>query len=131
MTNEELQEKIEFILEQQTQLIARVDRLVQIQTEVGSSLSQKIEALAEFQAHSETRLSRVEESFILLVQMAKITDERLDSLTESQARLGNKVEELAEMQKSLTESQKNTDEGLNTLIQVVERYISEGRNGKI
>lgn len=38
--------------------------------------------------------------------------------------------ELAESQKGLIEAQKHTDERLNALINTVERYISEGRNGQ-
>jgi chaperonin cofactor prefoldin len=105
MTNEELEKRVEFIIEHQAQLTA------------------KVEELAAIQSQSEIRLSRVEESFVLLVQMAKITDSRLDTLTQN-------VDTLTEKVIALTDAQKNTDERLNTLIGVVERYISEGRNGK-
>ena len=112
MTNEEIQERIEFLIEQQSQLTARVDRF-----------AAKVDTLVEIQANSETRLSRVEESFVLLVQMARITDERLDVLTD-------RVSDLTEKMSALAEAEKNSDERLNTLIGVVERHISEEHNGK-
>jgi vacuolar-type H+-ATPase subunit I/STV1 len=105
MTNEELEKRVEFIIEHQAQLTA------------------KVEELASIQSQSEIRLRRVEESFVLLVQLAKIMDSRLDTLTQN-------VDALTEKVTALTDAQKNTDERLNTLIGVVERYISEGRNGK-
>ena len=111
MTNGDFQAKMGFILEQQAQLTSKVDALVGIQ------------------AHSETRLSRVEESFVLLVQMAKITDERLDTLTDKVSVLTDKVSVLTDNVEALAEAQRHTDERLNALITVVDRYISDGRNG--
>lgn len=111
MANDDIQAKMEFILEQQAQLASKVD------------------ALVEIQAHSETRLSRVEESFVLLVQMTKITDERLDTLTDKVNVLTDKVNALTDNVEALAEAQRHTDERLNTLINVVEHYISDGRNG--
>jgi predicted nuclease with TOPRIM domain len=119
MTNEEIQERIEFLIEQQSQLTASVDRF-----------AAKVDTLVEIQANSETRLSRVEESFVLLVQMARITDERLDVLTDRVSDLTDRVSDLTEKMGALAEAEKNSDERLNTLIGVVERHISEEHNGK-
>ncbi len=44
--------------------------------------------------------------------------------------LSGSVGELSKAHMELTAAQARTDERLNTLINVVERYISEGRNGK-
>jgi FtsZ-binding cell division protein ZapB len=85
--------------------------------------------MAEIQAHSETRLSRLEESFALLVQMAKLTDERQDATDQRITQLTEKVNTLVEKMEQLAETQKSSDERLNTLIGIFERYISEGRNG--
>ena len=125
MTNEEMQQRIEFIIEQQAQFTTDIQLLKEAQTR----LTAKVDTLAEIQANSETRLGRVEESFVLLVQLAKLTDDRLDTLTQSmailtqaQARTDTKLAELAE-------AETHTEERLNTLINVVERYISKGSNG--
>jgi hypothetical protein len=125
MTNEEMQQKIEFIIEQQAQFTTDIQLLKEAQ----SRLTAKVDTLAEIQANSEIRLGRVEESFILLVQLAKLTDDRLDTLTQSmtilteaQARTDTKLAELAE-------AETHTEERLNTLINVVERYISKSSNG--
>lgn len=53
MTNEEMQKTIEFILEQQAQFVTRVQK-------------------------DEERLTRLEDAFTTLVNIARITDERLD-----------------------------------------------------
>lgn len=58
MTNEEMRKSIEFIIEHQAQLTIKVEELIAIQ------------------AQSEPRLRRVEESFVVLVEMAKKADER-------------------------------------------------------
>lgn len=133
MTNEDFEKRMEFIIEQQAIFAADMNLLKESQTQLTDRvdrLSVKIDALADMQAQSEIRLSRVEESFVLLVQVARITDERLDTLsqkmeilTEAQARTDNRMAELAE-------AQIHTEERLNALINVVDRYISRG-NGDI
>jgi hypothetical protein len=44
--------------------------------------------------------------------------------------VNTKIDALADSQLKLTESQSRTDENLRNLIAVVDRYFSEGRNGK-
>jgi hypothetical protein len=97
MTNEEMQKTIEFILEQQAQFVTRMQR-------------------------DEVRLTRLEDAFATLVNIARITDERLDTM---QTRLGTLTEKMA----TLAEAQAYTDQRLSALIDVVERYISRGENG--
>ena len=72
-------------------------------------LAEKVDKLADAQLKYEARTSRLEESFLILVQLAQSTDQRLDALTEAQLR---------------------TDENIKNLTAVVDRYFSEGRNGK-
>ncbi|HYX72992.1 MAG TPA: hypothetical protein VE732_09480 [Nitrososphaera sp.] len=98
MTNEEIEKTMQFILQQQAEF---------------TSNFQKIEEARE---RDSARIKQLEESFRLLVQLARNHDERLVSLAEAQLRTS---EQLAE-----------TDERLNSLISVVERYItSKGQNG--
>ena len=90
MTNEEIQNIMEFVIKQQ-------------------------EAFAENMEKAEARMSRLERGFVAL----------FDIVTET----AKAQKELAESQKELVIAQQQTDERLNALINTVERYISEGRNG--
>jgi hypothetical protein len=69
MNNEEIQKTMEFILEQQAQFAANIQKL------------------QEERMRDESRLKRLEESFQLLVQLAQSTDTRLDTLESSMATL--------------------------------------------
>ncbi|HYY56811.1 MAG TPA: hypothetical protein VE842_05720 [Pyrinomonadaceae bacterium] len=111
MTNDEMQNTIQFILDQQAQVTINIDKLA----EKVDKLAEKADKLAEAQVAYERRTTRLEESFQMLVRLAANVDGRLDILTEAQSRTG---EQLAE-----------TDKRLNVLIETVERYISGGRNG--
>jgi len=97
MTDEEMQKTIEFILEQQAQFVARMER-------------------------DEARLTRLEDAFATLVNIARITDERLDT---AESRLNTLTEKMA----TLAEAEAHTDQRLSVLIDVVERYISNSGNG--
>ena len=101
MNNEEIQKTMEFILEQQAQFAANIQKL------------------QEERMRDDPRIKRLEESFQLLVQLAQSTDTRLDTLETNMATL-------AESQAHLAEAQAHTDERLSALIDIVR----EGRNGK-
>ena len=94
MTNEEIQKTMEFILQQQAQFAVNIQRLQE-------------ERLCD-----NPRLTRLEESFQLLVQLAQTTDTRLDAVESNMA--------------ALAAAQVHTEERLSALIDVVR----EGRNGK-
>jgi hypothetical protein len=111
MTNEEMQKTIEFILEQQAQFVTRVQK-------------------------DEERLTRLEDAFTTLVNIARITDERLDVVESGLSSLTEKMAALAEAQArtesriiELAEAQAHGDQRLNALIDIVERYINRGGNG--
>jgi hypothetical protein len=69
MTNEEMQKTMEFILEQQAQFAANIQKLQEERMRDG------------------TRIKRLEESFQLLVQLAQSTDTRLGILESNMATL--------------------------------------------
>ena len=104
MTNEEIQRTMEFIIKQQ------------------ESFSENMELLREAQVNGESRISRLEGAFVSLFNT-------VSKLSDTVGELSGTVGELSKVQKGLTDSQARTDERLNTLINVVERYISNGRNG--
>ena len=101
MTEEDIRKTMEFILEQQAQFAVNIQRL------------------QEERARDNPRLTRVEESFLLLVQLAQTTDGRLDRIESTTAALESNMAALAA-------AQTHADERLSALIDIVR----EGRNGK-
>jgi chromosome segregation ATPase len=101
MTNEEIQKTMEFILEQQAQFAVNIQRL------------------QEERLRDNPRLTRLEESFQLLVQLAQTTDTRLDTMESNMFTLETNMVALAA-------AQTHTDERLSALIDIVR----EGRNGR-
>lgn len=74
VTNEEVHRTMQFIIEQQAQFAANQPLLqeAEIRTEAAiNALAQRVDALA---ATYESRISRLEESFLLLVRLAEKTD---------------------------------------------------------
>ena len=147
MTNEEMQKTMEFILGQQAQFAVNIQRL------------------QEQQLRETPRLTRLEDSFQLLVQLAENTDSRLVDLESRSARLEINAEAFAEGLKDVNakinvlvdsqirtdehlrrtdeqlrvtdehlrrtdENVRRTDDSLRNLIEVVDRYLSQGRNGR-
>jgi c-di-GMP-related signal transduction protein len=80
------------------------------------------ESFAENMTKAEARMTSLETAFVGLFSIVGETVKAQKELAESQ-------KELAALQKELTETQKQTDGRLSALINVVERYIGEGRNG--
>jgi ATP:corrinoid adenosyltransferase len=119
MTNEEMEKTMQFILEQQAQFTTNF---------------QKIEAAREKDEEARkkdsARITRLEESFQLLVQLAQNHDERLVTLDERLVTLAEAQIRTSEQIAAMNERTAETDERLNALIAVVERYISsKGQNG--
>ncbi len=105
MTNEELQSRVEFIIEQQAQFAVNMERL------------------REAQEKAEARVGRVEGAIVTLVNM-------IGEVVKAQKHTEAKVAELAESQKRMDAALIETNERLNTFIAVVENYISRGINGE-
>jgi len=108
MTNEEMHRTMEFIVEQQAQFAANIQRL------------------QEERIRDNPRLTRLEESFQLLVQLAQTTDIRLDRLESTTFTLESTTSTLESNMAALAAAQTHTDERLGALIDIVR----EGRNGK-
>ena len=99
MTDEEMRGTMEFLLRQQAQYAARMDQ-------------------------DQSRLTRLEDAFVTLVQLAKLADERMDFADERMNRFDGQIKALGETIAALAGTQAHGDERLNALIDVVERYIS-------
>jgi len=105
VTNEEIQRTMEFIIKQQ------------------ESFSENMKLLREAQAKGESRITRLEGAFVSLYNT-------VSKLSDTVGEISGSVGELSKAHKELTAAQVRTDERLNTLINVIERYLSNGRNGK-
>ncbi|HYG81298.1 MAG TPA: hypothetical protein VD861_12960 [Pyrinomonadaceae bacterium] len=102
MSNEELERKIEFIVNQQAQFASNLGELKDIVTQLARATLNRFEA-------TDKRIDDV--------------DERISALVDAQIRTGENV-------KRTEENVKETNEALRNLIAVVDRYFSEGRNGE-
>lgn len=105
MTNEEMQKAMEFIVNQQAQSGAKIDALAEAQT-------------------------RNTEGIRALLSIAEIHEREIASLGQTIAAVSDNSRKTDERIAALSENGRATDERLNALINVVERQISEGRNGK-
>jgi seryl-tRNA synthetase len=103
MTPEEIDRTIQFILQHEAQVFARIDRL--------SEASERHEKAIE-------RHDR---------EISQLTD-LIGRLAQAEIHLVERMDALAGRMDALAAAHKETDERLNALIVTVERYIS-GRNG--
>ena len=105
MTYEEMQKTMQFILEQGAKTTVRLDVLA----ERVDGLAHRVDGLAVSQERNEKKWERTEEGIRLLLSIAEIHEREIATLSETG---------------------RATDERLNALISVVEKDISERRNGK-
>jgi chromosome segregation ATPase len=109
---------MEFILEQEAKSSAKIDALTDAQKGAEERWTRSEERWTRSEerwTRSEERWSRTEESIRALLSIAEIHEREFDTL-------GQKIA-------AVSENGRATDERLNALINVVERQISEGRNG--
>ena len=112
MTSEEMERTMQFILEQQAQTSVKLDQIVDRQDRTDENLARltaKVESLTE--------------DVRTLKEVSETHSQSLDVLI-------GIVQKLGEGQQWLLESQRRTDERLDTFIVAMERYISQGRDGK-
>ncbi|HEX7176583.1 MAG TPA: hypothetical protein VF240_15055 [Pyrinomonadaceae bacterium] len=123
------------------------DRNMEIVAAHLASLTVKQEQLQESQARAEARLDRSEEQFKrsserldrvervlgsairLGSRQLKETRESVNALIAAQERTTEALARLADSQARTDAKMAETDERLNILVNTVERYISERRNG--
>jgi hypothetical protein len=105
MTWEEMERTMAFIVGQQAQINITIDRL-------SEKVNRNSDGISALLAISE-------------IQAAEIRD-----LTTSTRDLRESIQAPADRQREGDERGRQTDEHLNALINIVERHISEGRNGK-
>jgi uncharacterized phage infection (PIP) family protein YhgE len=107
MTSEEMQRTMEFILNQQAQITANIEKLQESQAKLQESQAK----LQESQAKREDKVTQIES---LLARFAAATVKRFEY---TDAKIN-----------ALIDSQMRTDEAVKNLTAVVDRYFRE-RNG--
>lgn len=114
----------------------RIENALLTLVELAQKADERMTRHEESQRATDQRWERTEESIRSLLAIAEIHEREITTLGESQARLGEAHTRLGEAQAGLSESQTRlsesqaqTDERLKNLIEIVERYISERRNG--
>ena len=103
MSEEEMNKKMEFIVEQQANFAAQIE------------ITREVQAADAKLLKEETKLLREE---------TKLLKEETKQLKERERTLADAVLTVVGLVRNLTESQQRTDERLNIFINVVERYIS-------
>lgn len=108
MTNEEMRRAMDFIVEMEAKSSATIDALTRAQQEG------RVEAEQRWKRADE-RWAQTESGIRALLAVAEMHEREIQSHTQQILSIG--------------ENAKATDERLNNLINVVERQISNGRNG--
>ena len=145
MSNEEMNKKMEFIVEHQARFVAYIGEMREVQAQDAKLLKEEtnvlkkqyhklsdavvtvvglVGSLTKAQARADDRINELTEAqahtddrINVLVQAQTRTDESFNLLAQAQTRTDESI-------KLLTEAQTRTDERLNIFINVVERYIS-------
>lgn len=112
MTNEEMQRKMEFIVEQQAQFAVNMQKL------------------EETQARAEQRTGELEGALVTVVNLVGQLAEAQVRTDARLSQLATEVAEVAKAQKRTEAALAETSERLNSLIIVVERYFSNGRGNQ-
>jgi|ERR1041384_486784 uncharacterized membrane-anchored protein YhcB (DUF1043 family) len=119
MTNEEMERAMQFIITQQAQFAANQQqldgRVTRLETHV-ADIAQSVATIAQALAVATQRIADN-------AQQIADNARRIADLTRQQ-------EHMNEVVAAMYDAQRHTEEKLDAFIGVLERYISEGRNGR-
>ncbi len=115
MSNEEMNKKMEFIVEHQAKFAAGLEIMREAQAAESKLWTERYNKLSN-------ALIGVVDIVGSLTRAQIQTDERINSLTDAQTRTDESI-------KQLTEAQARTEESLKILINVVERHIHGNGGG--
>jgi hypothetical protein len=125
--------KIDFILDQQAQLVAKAGELADAQTNAERRWERTEGSIRNLLAIAELQSGEIRE----LGEAVRVIDgrqreaaERQRDADERQREADERQREAAERQREADERQRHSDERLNALINTVERIISERKNGQ-
>jgi len=110
MSNEEMNKKMEFIVEHQAKFAAEIEIMREVQAAESKLRNEQYDKLSN-------ALIGVVDIVGSLTRAQMRTDERINSLADAQTRTDKSI-------KLLSEAQARTEERLKILINVVERHIS-------
>jgi len=156
MTGEEMERAIEFILQSQAALDARMGRVEEQIERVSRDLGERIaqtqrqldetNRVVQMQSVTQTKfntpatdtLNGIADAQNRHIEMLRLTTEtqmRINqALVESDRQLGRALAEAQQDERriiaTLTESQRRTDDRVDRLAETVERFIREGWNGR-
>jgi chromosome segregation ATPase len=114
MSNEDMQRKMEFIVEQQAHITASLQQF-----------DEHWKRIEEERVRDRPRMKELEQSFKRLVELAEISESRLDDLESRSTKLETRNTALETNMAALAEAQTHADERVSALIDI----IMEGRNG--
>jgi len=145
MSNEEMNMKMEFVIEQQAQFAADINLMREVQAQDGNLLKEQYWKLSDAVITvvglvgkiTQAQL-RADDRINVLMQAQARTDDRINVLAQTQTRTDESLNLLAQAQTRTEEAQRRTDESFNLLAQaqtrteerlnifinVVERHIS-------
>jgi hypothetical protein len=128
MSNEEMNKKMEFIVEQQAQFAADLKGLREVQTQDGNLLKDQYWKLSEavitvvgLVGKLTQAQARADDRINVLMQAQARTDDRINVLAEVQTGTEERFNLLAQAQTGTEEAQTRTDESFNLLAQAQTR----------
>lgn len=143
MADENIERRMEYIAGQQEQFAARMGEIEDIIVRFARAtrdrfegtdgrlddIDERISALVDSQLRTEERVNNIDERISALVDSQLRTQERIHDIDERISALVDSQLRTEENVKRTEENVKKTDEALRSLIAVVDRYLSESRNG--
>jgi len=123
MNNEDLQRKMAFIVEQQAQFASDIQRLQESQARTDQVVAQTGEIVAQTGEIVAQTGEIVAQTGEIVARLANVTFEGFKDVNA-------KIDALVDSQIRTDEHVSRTDENLRNLIVVVNRYFTDGREGR-
>jgi phosphoenolpyruvate carboxylase len=137
MTNEEMERSIEFLLNSQASLEAKIgqtnDQVKQTSRQIEQTNTQLKQMSKQLDAYAETQTEFIQVVLRHVEAQGEINASfrrTSNDLSVAQQNLTLAQQQTEERLNSLAVAQQRTEEGLNSLIETVNRYVSERRDGK-
>lgn len=129
MSNEELDRRIAFIIEQQAQFAFDIMQLREAQAQTEQALAQTGQIVAQTSQTVSQTSEIVGQTSEIVSQTGEIVTRLAKGTLEGFKDVNAKINALVDAQIRTDENLNRTDESLRNLIALVDRYFSQGRNG--